>query len=72
MATPFVAAQAALVRSIRPSASPACVTGIIGTTAQDLDALNPTYAGELGSGQADVRASTEYAAGSNPCFVEDD
>lgn len=71
MATPFVAGQAALIRSLRPSASPACVTTVIGTTAQSLAASDPTYATQLGEGHADVGASTQYAR-SNGCPAGDD
>lgn len=70
MATPFVAAQAALIQSIRPTAGGACVSGIIETTADKaaLDAANPTYVGRLGAGHADAAASTDYAANAtNPC-----
>ncbi len=68
MATPFVAAQAALIRSARPSAGSGCVTGIIERTAEPLTA-------NLGAGHADVEASTKYAANpSNSCagFGDDD
>lgn len=68
MATPFVAAQAALIRSARPSASSECVTGIIQRTAEPLTV-------NLGAGHADVEASTKYAANpSNSCagFGDDD
>jgi len=61
MATPFVAAQAALIRGVRPSASSECVVGIIQQTAQPL-------AANLGAGHADAGASTSYAASAaNPC-----
>lgn len=66
MATPFVAGQAALVRSLRPSARPACVATIIGKTAQSLTESDRTYAARLGAGHADVGASTRYTR-SNGC-----
>jgi subtilisin family serine protease len=67
MAAPFVAGQAALIRSLQPSASSGCVTNIIRTTGQSLTTSDPTYAGQLG-GHADVGASTEHAANpSNSC-----
>ena len=56
MATPFVAAQAALVRGVRPSASPACVVGIVQRTSR------PSADPSLRAGHADVEASTRYAA----------
>lgn len=70
MATPFVAGQAALIQGVRPTASAACVSGIIETTADEaaLDAANPDYVGKLGSGLADAAASTDFAANApNPC-----
>jgi subtilisin family serine protease len=73
MATPFVAGQAALIRSLQPSASSGCVTNIIRTTAQSPATSDPTYASELGSGHADVGASTMYAADpANSCPTGDD
>jgi thermitase len=72
MATPFVAGQAALLRSLQPSASSDCVTNVIQTTAQSLAASDPTYGSQLGSGLADVGASTVYAADrSNSCSTGD-
>ena len=75
MATPFVAGQAALIQGARPTASAACVSGIIEKTADGaaLDAANPDYVGRLGSGHADAAASTDYAANAtNPCAGADD
>ena len=62
MATPFVAGQAALIRSLQPSASSGCVTAIIRDTARALTTSDPAYGSQLGSGHADVGASTTYAA----------
>jgi thermitase len=75
MATPFVAGQAALIQGARPTASAACVSGIIERTADRaaLDAANPDFVGRLGSGHADAAASTDYAANAtNPCAGTDD
>ncbi len=69
MATPFVAAQAALVLGARPSAGSGCVAGIIRRTAQ------PSTDGTLQAGHADVGASTKYAsdpARSCPAAGDDD
>lgn len=64
MAAPFVAGQAALIRSMRPelpSTAPQgkpSVSEFITTTARSLDARNPNYSGKLGAGYADVYRST--------------
>ncbi|MDQ4129115.1 MAG: S8 family serine peptidase [Actinomycetota bacterium] len=70
MATPFVAGQAALIKSLKPDAPAGCVTEIIGATAESLAVSDPTYARRLG-GHADVGASTAYAR-SNVCPAGDD
>ncbi len=70
MATPFVAGQAALIKSLKPSAPAGCVTEIIATTAEPLATSDPTYGTRLG-GHADLGASTAYAR-SNPCIAGDD
>jgi thermitase len=64
MAAPFVAGQAALIRSMRPSLPSTgqqgqpSVSEFITTTARSLDAKNPDYSGKLGAGHADVYKST--------------
>jgi len=70
MATPFVAGQAALIKSLKPNARAGCVAQIIGATTESLAAYDPTYASRLG-GHADIGASTLYAR-SNPCLAADD
>jgi len=59
MAAPFVAGQAALIRSVDPSLDAAAVRNTITGTARSLDAANPSYAGKLGAGHADAGASME-------------
>jgi subtilisin family serine protease len=59
MATPFVAGQAALIREVKPSLDADDVEDLIRDTARSLDAKNPTYAGMLGAGHADIGASLE-------------
>lgn len=63
MAAPFVAGQAALVRSlesdmpVEASSGEPSVENTIKSTARPLDAKNPAHAGKLGAGHADVGAS---------------
>ncbi len=57
MATPFVAGQAALLRSFDPDLTLQEVGLLVGGTARRLDSRNPLYTGLLGSGQIDLYAS---------------
>jgi subtilisin family serine protease len=61
MATPFVAGQAALIRSLRPKLDVRDVADLIGGTARSLDTLNPTFAQLLGDGRIDLAASLRSA-----------
>ncbi|RME51915.1 MAG: hypothetical protein D6790_19255, partial [Caldilineae bacterium] len=54
MSTAFVSAAAALERQQSPAASAAQVEGSIVASADNLDALNPVYAGQLGGGLLNV------------------
>lgn len=57
MAAPFVAGQAALIRSVAPSLKAQDVAKLIAQTARPLDALNPAFAGLLGAGEPDIGTS---------------
>ena len=59
MATPFVAGQAALLRSANPQLSLDEVGLLIGGTTDSLDQSNPAYRGWLGEGRIDLLASLE-------------
>lgn len=67
MATPFVAGQAALIRSVNPTLKPEAddnrpsVAYFIKSTARSLDAKNPDYKGLLGAGHANIGASLRRA-----------
>ena len=61
MATPFVAGQAALIKSARPTADAGCVKGFIGGTADPLAISDPTYGASLG-GHADFVESLDRAS----------
>ncbi len=60
-AAPFVSGLAGLIRSQRPDWSPAVVKAQIDHTADSIDALNPAYAGQLGSGRVDAAAAVTIA-----------
>lgn len=54
MAAPFVSAEAALLRAVHPHWTAGQLAGRIRSTADSIDAANPAYVGELGSGRIDV------------------
>lgn len=57
MASPVVAGVAAMVRMMRPQASPKEVTAVIKATAWNIDSLNPFALGRLGTGRVDAYAA---------------
>lgn len=60
MASPFVAGLVGLVKSHKPELTPAELIFQVVGTADDIDALNPDYAGKMGSGRVNaLRALTE-------------
>lgn len=65
MATPFIAGEAALVRGKYPAMSSGAINNRITSTARDIDAQNPGYAGQLGSGLADAAAAVNRTGGSS-------
>jgi len=60
MASPVAAGVAALVKSMHPALSPANLMARLMTTADNIDALNPTYAGKLGAGRINAFTATMY------------
>ncbi|MCB0395774.1 MAG: S8 family serine peptidase [Flavobacteriales bacterium] len=62
MSAPLVSGLAGLLLSINPNLTPAQVKQCITSTAVNIDNLNPSYAGKLGSGRIDARAAAECAA----------
>jgi len=62
MACPMVAGLAGLVKSVNPSMTKADVENCILSTADDIDAANPGYIGELGSGRINAQAAVNCAA----------
>ena len=72
MATPFVAGQAALIKSARPAADAGCVKGFIESTADPLAISDPTYGASLG-GHADFVGSLDRASDpATRCLAGDD
>ncbi len=57
MSTPFVAGQAALIRSKSLALNPRQISNLIAETAVDTDPANPQFHGELGSGRIQIGAS---------------
>lgn len=57
MAVPFVAGQAALIRSAVPSMSALEVAAYIRVSAQSIDAQNPGFQEQLGQGRIDIGGS---------------
>jgi subtilisin family serine protease len=62
MATPFVAGQAALLRSMNTQLTLGQLGVLIGGTAQPLDRANPRYRGLLGEGRVDILSSLQSLA----------
>lgn len=59
MAAPFVAGQAALLRQLDRSINARDIALLIAHTSENLDPLNPAYAGNLGTGLPNITASLE-------------
>ncbi len=59
LAAPFVSGLAGLIRSRWPEWTPAMVRNQLVQTADDLDALNPAYAGQLGAGRINAAAAMQ-------------
>lgn len=51
MATPVAAGLAGLMKTINPNLTPADLKAVMQATCVNIDALNPTYAGQLGAGR---------------------
>lgn len=65
MAAPFVAGQAALLRSLDSGLNVVQIADLMGGTAVALDPTNPAYIGQLGAGQIDVIASLQALLAGN-------
>lgn len=65
MACPLVAGLAGLVVSVDPQASKADVENSIKNGCLDIDLINPTYAGQLGSGRINAFATVNSVIGSS-------
>jgi serine protease len=57
MASPMVAGLAGLMLSLNPSLTPTDIRNCILSTAVNIDAVNPGYIGQLGSGRIDANAA---------------
>lgn len=59
MASPMVAGLCGLMLSLNPSLTQADITNCLLSTADNIDAMNPTYIGDLGSGRIDANAAMQ-------------
>ncbi|MES1219845.1 MAG: S8 family serine peptidase, partial [Bacteroidota bacterium] len=59
MASPLVAGLVGLMRSLNPGMPAADLINCLKTTATNIDALNPTYTGQLGTGRIDAEAAMQ-------------
>jgi subtilisin family serine protease len=62
MASPMVAGLVALIHSYNPNIKDADLVNYLKTTATNIDALNPTYAGKLGAGRINAEAAMQAVA----------
>jgi subtilisin family serine protease len=70
MASPIAAGLAGLLKAADPSATPAEITNIMMASADNIDSLNPSYAGMLGAGR--INAYAALASSNTPNIVEND
>jgi hypothetical protein len=68
MASPITAGLAGLLKASDPSYSPDDISDIIIATTDNIDSLNPQYAGMLGSGR--INAYSALASSNTPNIVE--
>jgi subtilisin family serine protease len=66
MAAPLVAGQAALLKAIDPELDDDDLIDVITRTAVNIDALNPDWQGQLGTGRIDVHASVLAVLANQP------
>jgi len=68
MSSPITAGLAGLLKAADPSASPDDISDIIIASADNIDDLNPQYAGQLGSGR--INAYAALASSNTPNIIE--
>lgn len=76
MASPVVAAVAAMLRMVRPNFTPEEVLAVIKATTDDIDALNPLSIGRIGTGRVNapraLQSSTaRWASLTSTTFIEE-
>lgn len=59
MASPIVAGLAGLMLSLNPSLTPADIRNCLTSTADNIDAQNPSYIGQLGAGRINAAAAMQ-------------
>jgi len=69
VSAPIVAGAVALIRSIRPRATPAEVIDALRRGAMPIDATNPSFAGKLGAGRVELKAALSAAEAGKPYVI---
>lgn len=67
MACPMVAGLLALMKSYKPSATANELVSCLLSSADNIDNVNPGYAGQLGAGRINAEAALRCLAGSSSC-----
>ena len=65
-AAPLVSGTVGLMLDVNPCLSPAAIENILLTTADDVDSVNPQYAGQLGAGRLNAAAAVQMAKNTHP------
>lgn len=60
MSAPFVAGEAALIRSMRPLLNVRQIASVMAHTSTQIDDLNPQFSGKLGEGRIDAGAAVAF------------
>ncbi|MGM0480269.1 MAG: S8 family serine peptidase [Bacteroidota bacterium] len=65
-AAPLVSGTIGLMLDVNPCLTPAAIENILLSTADNVDSINPQYAGQLGAGRLDAAAAVQMAKDTHP------